>query len=73
MGIYPNEGVRWNSFYDIDDLLAFPVRDLFSPNDGIVDVNTGDRTDTAHGAYWKESRVLTEVANLLASTMMPAT
>jgi hypothetical protein len=35
--VYPGQGIRWKSFYDIDDILAFPVRELFGPNEGIVD------------------------------------
>jgi hypothetical protein len=71
VGVYPGQGVRWKSFYDIDDILAFPVRELFSPNEGIVDVqvDTADLPDAAHSGYWEESRVIREVADLLVSTM----
>lgn len=70
VGVDPGAGVRWKSFYDIDDVLAFPIREIFSPNDGIVDVqvDTGDRPDTAHTNYWGESKVIREVASLLVST-----
>lgn len=71
VGVDPAAGVRWKSFYDIDDVLAFPNREIFSPNAGIVDVqvDTGDRPDTAHTNYWGESRVIREVASLLLSTV----
>jgi hypothetical protein len=71
VGVDPGSGVRWKSFYDIDDVLSFPIREIFNPNDGIVDVqvDTGDRPDTAHTGYWGESRVIREVASLLLSTM----
>jgi hypothetical protein len=71
VGVDADAGVRWKSFYDIDDVLAFPIREIFSPNEGIVDVqvDTGDRPDSAHTGYWGESRVIREVASLLLSTM----
>jgi hypothetical protein len=71
VGVYPGQGIRWKSFYDIDDILAFPVRELFGSNEGIVDVqvDTGDLPDATHSGYWQESRVIREVADLLISAM----
>jgi hypothetical protein len=71
VGVDAHAGVRWKSLYDIENVLAIPIREIFSPNEGVVDaqVDTGDRPDTAHTSYWGESRVIREVASLLLSTM----
>jgi hypothetical protein len=40
--------------YDIDDLLGFASRNLYSPNDAIMDiqVNCGALPQSAHVGYW---------------------
>ena len=71
IGITSGDKTRWKIFYDIDDILSFPTRNLFDNNDGIMDiqVDTADRPDRAHDRYWENDRVIDEVAELLVSTI----
>ena len=63
--------VKWKVFYDIDDILSFPTRNLFKDNDGVVDiqVDTSDRPDEAHGRYWTNDKVIDETAVPIASNV----
>lgn len=58
--------ILWKIFYDIDDLLAFPVRPLFGEYPGIQDiqVDVGDGLRT-HTSYWQNGKIHEEVAELL--------
>ena len=58
--------IIWKIFYDIDDMLAFPVRPLFGDYPGIQDiqVDVGDGVQ-AHTSYWKNDKIHAQVAELL--------
>jgi hypothetical protein len=59
-------GIQWKFFYDIDDLLGFASRNLYSPNNAIMDiqVDCGDQPQTAHVGYWENEVVIRETAKL---------
>jgi hypothetical protein len=59
-------GVQVKFFYDIDDVLGFASRNLYSPNDAIMDiqVDAGDWPQTAHVGYWENEVVIRETAKL---------
>lgn len=59
--------LRWLIFHDVDDLLGFASRRLYSPRDAIKDiqVNCGLLPDSAHVNYWKNKTVITETARLI--------
>ncbi len=64
----PRQGPpRWKVFFDLDDVLGFPARRLFDAQGSIQEyqVNTGWRPDQAHGGYWTNDNVLTEVARMI--------
>jgi hypothetical protein len=59
-------GIQWKFFYDIDDLLGFASRNLYRPNDAIMDiqVDTDDLPLGAHVGYWENDVVVRECAKL---------
>lgn len=60
-------GVRWQIFYDVDDILGFASRDLYNDPEGHirqVQVNTGFKDD-AHTDYTKNSDVIKSTAELM--------
>jgi hypothetical protein len=59
-------GIQWKFFYDIDDVLGFSSRNLYSPNHSIMDiqVNSGDLPLSAHVGYWENEVVIRETAQL---------
>jgi hypothetical protein len=59
-------GIQWKFFYDIDDLLGFASRNLYSPNNAIMDiqVNSGALPQSAHVGYWENEVVIRESAQL---------
>jgi hypothetical protein len=59
-------GIQVKFFYDIDDILGFSSRNLYSPNNAIMDiqVNSGDMPQTAHVGYWENEVVVRETAQL---------
>lgn len=65
------EGIIWKIFYDVDDMLSYPTRNLFEPNDAIMDiqVDTADLPHTAHTKYWTNKKVIKEAASLLATNV----
>jgi hypothetical protein len=67
IGVKQADAIQWKIFYDIDDMLGFPTRRMYQPNDAIleVQVNTGLEPGTAHTGYWQSSRVIEETAELL--------
>lgn len=58
--------IIWKIFYDIDDILAFPVRPLFGDYPGIQDiqVDVADGLKT-HTSYWQNEMIHEQVAELL--------
>jgi hypothetical protein len=61
-----SSGIQWKFFYDIDDLLGFASRNLYSPNHAIMDiqVDSGDSPLNAHVGYWENDIVIRETAKL---------
>ncbi|HEY9852425.1 MAG TPA: acylphosphatase [Leptolyngbyaceae cyanobacterium] len=67
IGIPPDtKEIIWKIFYDIDDVLAFPVRPLFGDYPGIQDiqVDVADGLKT-HVSYWRNETIHEQVAELL--------
>lgn len=60
--------IRWRLFYDVDDLLAYPTRHLYSPRHHIeeIQVESADRPDKAHLVYWERDDVIKPAADLIA-------
>jgi hypothetical protein len=62
--------VHWLLFYDVDDLLAYPTRHLYSPRDAIeeVQVDSSDLPHRAHVRYWAQREVVERAAEQLLRT-----
>ena len=61
-----SSGIQMKFFYDIDDLLGFSSRNLYHPNDAMMDiqVNAGASPQSAHVGYWNNAVVVRETAKL---------
>ncbi len=70
IGIPMNGPPRWKNFYDVDDVLGFPVRRLFAATGTIqeyqVDCGGASR---AHSGYWSHGGVLSEIASLIEDNL----
>ncbi len=66
IGIPCDGTTHWVNFWDIDDPLGYPTRNLYHPNDTIreVQVDCGDLPNTAHTGYWTNGTVIRETAAL---------
>jgi len=64
-------GLRWKIFYDIDDILAYPTRNLFKSNQTIMDIQVSntDLPHTAHEKYWINKKVIKETAELITANL----
>ena len=63
----------WRNFYDVNDLLAFPVRPLFGDPNVIADAQVRPVDDPwSHAAYWANPDVHELVAELLMRRTVPA-
>ena len=53
-------------FYDIDEVLGFASRNLYSSNNAMMDIqiDAGDLPQTAHVGYWENEVVIRETAKL---------
>jgi len=60
---------QWLLFYDVDDVLGFPTKPLFTPEHALreIEVRTGLEPLSAHLGYWYNARVQEEVAGLLSA------
>jgi hypothetical protein len=67
IGVVNSNKIQWQLFYDIDDLLGFGTRRLYSSGDSIKEyqVDSGDNPGDAHTGYWKNSFVAEKTAELL--------
>lgn len=67
IGVKSSNQVQWVNFYDVDDMLGFPSRELYAPNHAIreVQVNSGSNPGDAHSRYWETQRVIHETADLI--------
>jgi hypothetical protein len=62
------DDLQWKIFYDKDDILGFPTRNLYENAGGAIGdyhVSTGWLPLAAHMNYWKNKDVLRETAELL--------
>jgi len=73
IGIRPVAGTQWKIFYDIDDILGFTTRGLYSlpngaPHPAIMDyqVDVADDPANAHINYWFDGTVIHETAKLIS-------
>lgn len=59
-------GIQVKFFYDVDDVLGFSSRNLYSPNSAMMDiqVDSGDMPESAHVGYWENEVVIRETAKL---------
>lgn len=71
IGVTAEGRVQWKIFYDVDDLLAFPTRELYEPRGAIMDiqVNCGRDPVKAHAGYWSNGTVIRETAALIAGNI----
>ncbi|WP_299488600.1 hypothetical protein [Acaryochloris sp. IP29b_bin.137] len=67
IGITGANPVKWQLFYDIDDVLAYGTRGLYDNPDAIreIQVDNNDNILTVHTSYWKNPVVIQETAQLL--------
>lgn len=68
IGLNPELGrPQWLNCYDRDDVLGYPLKSLFAPNDCIreVEVNTSWNPQESHSLYWQSPQVLDETADNL--------
>lgn len=67
IGLTNSGPVKWQIFYDVDDLLGFGTRRLYNADKTIREfqVDSGDNPGDAHINYWKNSTVIEETAKLL--------
>ncbi|NJM74898.1 MAG: hypothetical protein HC852_02905 [Acaryochloridaceae cyanobacterium RU_4_10] len=67
IGILDSNQIQWQLFYDLDDLLGFGTRRLYSCGNAIREyqVDTGDNPGDAHTSYWKNFTVIEKTAELL--------
>lgn len=71
IGIPAGSRTRWKLFYDADDVLGYPSRNLYWPNDAIkeMQVGTGAAPEQAHDGYWHSQKVIDEVAQLIEENL----
>lgn len=69
IGVRADGAPHWLLFYDVDDVLGFPSRPLFSPESALreIEVRTGLEPLSAHLGYFRNVRVQDEIAALLAA------
>lgn len=69
IGIVSNGQTQWLIVYDVDDPLGFASRELYGDHPEVrqVQVDAGDTPLKAHTAYWRDSLVIRETAQLIAT------
>lgn len=67
IGIEDSSKVKWQLFYDVDDLLGFGTRRLYNTANAIKEyqVDTGDNPGDTHTGYWQNRTVIKRTAQLL--------
>lgn len=67
IGVIDSNRIQWQLFYDVDDLLGFGTRRLYTCSNAICEyqVDTDDNPADAHTAYWKNKTVIEKTAELL--------
>lgn len=75
IGVPASGPATWKIFYDVDDVLGYPVRGLFEAVGSVrqYQIDTHHLPHRAHTRYWQHDKVLEEVgALLLAKTALNA-
>jgi hypothetical protein len=64
-----SDRVRWQLFYERDDILGFPSRSLYDPANAIreVQVSTAFLPPETHTDYWTDDEVIERTAGLIAT------
>ncbi len=67
IGIVETQRIKWNLFYDVDDILGYGTRRLYDAGEAIreIQVDTDDNPIRVHNKYWQHPRVIAETAELL--------
>ncbi len=67
IGIVEAQKIKWNLFYDVDDILGYGTRRLYDATTAIreIQVDTDDNPIRVHNKYWQHPRVVAETAELL--------
>ncbi len=67
LGITSGPKIQWKLFYDADDVLGYPSRNLYEPVEAVkeIQVGTGASPEKAHNGYWQNQTVITEIADLI--------
>lgn len=72
LGFKSSDGInnpRWVNFWDKDDIIAFPLGFLYSPDENgqlvVQDeyINVSDRLGEAHTAYWTSTKMAKKIAS----------
>ncbi|MEK6223018.1 MAG: hypothetical protein N2D54_12305, partial [Chloroflexota bacterium] len=67
IGLISGDQVKWNIFYDADDILGFATRRLYDDQHDLIrdrQVNAG-ATPLSHSGYWKNRTVQKMTAQLI--------
>ena len=67
IGVEPNNSAMWKVFYDVNDILGYPVKGLFGNPVAIQEFHIGTTWNIfkAHDWYWKHPKVISEIGKLL--------
>lgn len=71
----PNDSFVWDNFYDRDDVLGWPLKQLGSTYNIVRDhpINSGGMLSSwniaSHGEYWSDTDVVNPLADILLSKM----
>ena len=67
IGIVEAQRIKWNLFYDVDDVLGYGTRRLYDAGAAIreIQVDADDNPIRVHNKYWQHPRVVAETAELL--------
>lgn len=67
IGIVESQQIKWNLFYDVDDILGYGTRRLYDAKTSIreIQVDTDDNPVHVHNKYWEHKGVIAETAKIL--------
>ena len=70
IGVAPHSKAIWKVFYDVNDILGYPVKGLFGDPPSIQEFHIGTtwKIFKAHDWYWKDKKVISEIGKLLRET-----
>ena len=69
IGITDTAPIKWNLFYDVDDVLAYGTRKLYDNETAIqeIQIDTSDNVRSVHGKYWINQDMIDATVKLLLS------